>query len=29
VLFTRRHRFIQDRWSWELPGGPVDECPWP
>jgi 8-oxo-dGDP phosphatase len=25
VLFTRRHRFIQDRWGWELPGGAVDE----
>lgn len=25
VLLTRRHRFIQDRWGWELPGGLVDE----
>lgn len=25
VSMLRRHRFIQDRWSWELPGGLVDE----
>ena len=25
VLLTWRHRFIQDRWGWELPGGLVDE----
>ena len=25
VLLTRRHRFIQDQWGWELPGGLVDE----
>ncbi|MGO8961335.1 MAG: NUDIX domain-containing protein [Streptosporangiaceae bacterium] len=25
VLLLRRHRFVQDRWGWELPGGPVDE----
>lgn len=25
VLLTWRHRFIQDRWGWELPGGFVDE----
>ena len=25
VLFTRRYRFIQDRWAYELPGGLVDE----
>jgi 8-oxo-dGTP pyrophosphatase MutT (NUDIX family) len=25
VLFARHHRFIQDRWGWELPGGLVDE----
>jgi 8-oxo-dGTP pyrophosphatase MutT (NUDIX family) len=25
VLLVRRHRFVQDRWGWELPGGLVDE----
>ena len=25
VLLLRRHRFVQDRWGWELPGGLVDE----
>lgn len=25
VLFTRRYRFIQKRWGYELPGGFVDE----
>ena len=25
VLMVRRHRFIVDRWVWELPGGYVDE----
>jgi hypothetical protein len=25
VLMVRRHRFIVDRWGWELPGGYVDE----
>jgi 8-oxo-dGTP pyrophosphatase MutT (NUDIX family) len=25
VLMMRRHRFILDRWVWELPGGYVDE----
>jgi len=25
VLFMRRHRFIVDRWVWELPGGYVDD----
>ena len=25
VLLMRRHRFIIDRWCWELPGGYVDE----
>lgn len=25
VLLAWRHRFIQDRWGWELPGGLVDE----
>lgn len=25
VLLTWRHRVIQDRWGWELPGGLVDE----
>jgi 8-oxo-dGTP pyrophosphatase MutT (NUDIX family) len=25
VLLLRRHRFIQDRWGWELPGGLVDD----
>ena len=25
VLMLWRHRFIQDRWGWELPGGLVDE----
>jgi len=25
VLLTRRHRFIVDRWVWELPGGYVDD----
>jgi 8-oxo-dGDP phosphatase len=25
VLLLWRHRFIQDRWGWELPGGLVDE----
>jgi 8-oxo-dGDP phosphatase len=25
VLLMRRHRFIVDRWVWELPGGYVDE----
>src|ERR1700685_754853 len=25
VLMMRRHRFIVDRWVWELPGGYVDE----
>jgi ADP-ribose pyrophosphatase len=23
--FDRRHRFIVDRWVWELPGGYVDD----
>jgi len=26
VLLMRRHRFIVDRWVWELPGGYVDDC---
>ncbi|WP_394356476.1 NUDIX domain-containing protein [Spiractinospora alimapuensis] len=26
VLLLRRHRFIIDRWVWELPGGYVDEA---
>jgi ADP-ribose pyrophosphatase len=25
VLMVRRHRFILDRWVWELPGGYLDE----
>ncbi len=25
VLMLWRHRFVQDRWGWELPGGLVDE----
>ncbi|MDQ6771637.1 MAG: NUDIX hydrolase [Candidatus Dormibacteraeota bacterium] len=25
VLMLRRHRFVPDRWVWELPGGYVDE----
>jgi ADP-ribose pyrophosphatase len=25
VLAVRRHRFIIDRWVWELPGGYIDE----
>jgi 8-oxo-dGTP pyrophosphatase MutT (NUDIX family) len=25
VLMVRRHRFIVDRWVWELPGGYVDD----
>jgi 8-oxo-dGDP phosphatase len=25
VLLVWRHRFIQDRWGWEVPGGLVDE----
>lgn len=25
VLLVWRHRFVQDRWGWELPGGLVDE----
>ena len=25
VLMMRRHRFIIDRWVWELPGGYVDD----
>jgi 8-oxo-dGTP pyrophosphatase MutT (NUDIX family) len=25
MLLMRRHRFIVDRWVWELPGGYVDE----
>jgi 8-oxo-dGDP phosphatase len=25
VLLMWRHRFVQDRWGWELPGGLVDE----
>ena len=25
VLMVWRHRFVQDRWGWELPGGLVDE----
>lgn len=25
VLLLRRHRFIDDKWGWELPGGPVDD----
>lgn len=25
VLVLWRHRFVQDRWGWELPGGQVDE----
>lgn len=25
VLLTWRHRFVADRWGWELPGVPVDE----
>jgi len=25
ALLVWRHRFISDRWGWELPGGPVDE----
>lgn len=24
VLMVRRHRFVNDRWGWELPGGLVD-----
>ena len=25
VLMLWRHRFVQDRWGWELPGGLADE----
>jgi 8-oxo-dGTP pyrophosphatase MutT (NUDIX family) len=25
ALLLWRHRFVQDRWGWELPGGLVDE----
>jgi len=25
VLLVRRHRFLQQRWGWELPGGLVDK----
>ena len=25
LLLMRRHRFIVDRWVWELPGGYVDD----
>ena len=25
VLLLWRHRLVQDRWGWELPGGPVDK----
>ncbi len=25
VLMLHRHRFVPDRWVWELPGGYVDE----
>jgi 8-oxo-dGDP phosphatase len=25
VLMLWRHRFVQDRWGWELPGGLVDD----
>ena len=25
ILLMRRHRFIIDRWVWELPGGYVDD----
>lgn len=25
VLMLWRHRFLQDRWGWELPGGLIDE----
>jgi 8-oxo-dGTP pyrophosphatase MutT (NUDIX family) len=25
VLLLRRHRVVQDRWGWELPGGLVDD----
>lgn len=25
VLLVWRHRFVQDRWGWELPGGLIDE----
>ncbi len=25
ILLMRRHRFIVDRWVWELPGGYVDD----
>lgn len=25
LLLLRRHRFIVDRWVWELPGGYVDD----
>ena len=25
VLLLWRHRFVQDRWGWELPGGMIDE----
>jgi 8-oxo-dGTP pyrophosphatase MutT (NUDIX family) len=25
VLMVRRHRFILDKWVWELPGGYVEE----
>lgn len=25
VLLLWRHRFVQDRWGWEIPGGLVDE----
>ena len=25
ILLMRRHRFITDRWVWELPGGYVDD----
>jgi 8-oxo-dGTP pyrophosphatase MutT (NUDIX family) len=29
VLLMRRHRFIVDRWVWELPGGYVDDGEYP
>src|SRR6266496_648169 len=25
VLLLWRHRFVQDKWGWELPGGLIDE----
>src|ERR1700730_7986850 len=24
ILMTRRHRFVHDKWSWEIPGGLID-----